>query len=92
VVLRGGPAGALTLADDAVTRTPALPVTPVDAVGEGDAFAAGFLLGILDGPPDRRPAGAGRDVWRIRRIHRGRLGGLRRRRELGLLTGADVIR
>ena len=54
VVIKRGPDGALA-ADEhgAVSAVPAWPVTPVDAVGAGDAFDAGFLASWLEGQPIR---------------------------------------
>jgi 2-dehydro-3-deoxygluconokinase len=41
--------------DGTVLAAPAHPVAAVDPVGAGDAFAAGYLSGLLDGePPDGR--------------------------------------
>ncbi|SCL35119.1 2-dehydro-3-deoxygluconokinase [Micromonospora nigra] len=50
VVVKDGPVAATALprADPAV-RVPALPVPVVEPVGAGDAFAAGFLSGLLRG-------------------------------------------
>jgi 2-dehydro-3-deoxygluconokinase len=39
---------------DVVTRVPALAVDVVEPVGAGDAFAAGFLAGLLRGEPTER--------------------------------------
>jgi 2-dehydro-3-deoxygluconokinase len=63
VLVTRGAAGALAVADGAVLQAPAHPVAAVDPVGAGDAFAAGYLSGLLDGEP---PAG---------RLHRATLAG-----------------
>jgi 2-dehydro-3-deoxygluconokinase len=34
-----------------IIYTPAVPVTAVDTVGAGDAFAAGYLAALLDSAP-----------------------------------------
>jgi 2-dehydro-3-deoxygluconokinase len=47
VVTRAGSAGAAAHTAEGVLRCPAHPVTPVDPVGAGDAFTAGFLSGWL---------------------------------------------
>jgi 2-dehydro-3-deoxygluconokinase len=50
VVVKLGAQGALALAEDEVIRVPGTPVERiVDPVGAGDAFAAGFLAGLLRG-------------------------------------------
>jgi 2-dehydro-3-deoxygluconokinase len=49
VLLKRGPEGSLALVDDELIDTPALPVLVVDAVGAGDAYAAGYLAGMLQG-------------------------------------------
>jgi sugar/nucleoside kinase (ribokinase family) len=49
VVVKRGPDGALAWADGAVVTAPGLLLSPVDAVGAGDSFDAGFLAGWLDG-------------------------------------------
>jgi 2-dehydro-3-deoxygluconokinase len=52
-VLTLAEAGVLALARDGATwRQAALPVTIVDPVGAGDAFAAGLLHHWLDAPED----------------------------------------
>jgi ribokinase len=56
VIKRGARGCTLHSSDDAPDRDlPAVPATPVDATGAGDAFAAGFLVG---GPPLALEAGA----------------------------------
>jgi 2-dehydro-3-deoxygluconokinase len=53
VVVTMAERGALSMARDGVVCVqPAMPVMTVDAVGAGDAFAAGFLSRWLDGPAD----------------------------------------
>ena len=50
VVVKLGAEGALALAGDEIVRVPGTPVERVvDPVGAGDAFAAGFLSGLLRG-------------------------------------------
>jgi sugar/nucleoside kinase (ribokinase family) len=52
VAVKLGVEGALaTTADGRLARCPALAVEPVDTVGAGDAFDAGFLAGWLAGRP-----------------------------------------
>jgi 2-dehydro-3-deoxygluconokinase len=49
VIKRGSRGAAVYTADGAAYEHPALPVTAVDPVGAGDAFAAGYLAGFLNG-------------------------------------------
>jgi len=49
VAVKLGPAGALVGDADGCAVVPGFPVTPVDTIGAGDAFAAAFLAGILEG-------------------------------------------
>jgi 2-dehydro-3-deoxygluconokinase len=50
VVIKIGADGALAVTPDQTTRAPAIPLERIiDPVGAGDAFAAGFLSGLLDG-------------------------------------------
>jgi 2-dehydro-3-deoxygluconokinase len=58
-VVRLGPRGALVTGEEV---PPASIVTVVDEVGAGDAFAAGFAYGLLQGWPLRRCARAGNVV------------------------------
>ena len=49
VVVKDGAEGALTHEGEQVLRVPALPVEPVDTVGAGDSFDAGFVAATLRG-------------------------------------------
>lgn len=49
VVVKRGAAGATAYTAEATINMPARRVTPVDAIGTGDAFTAGYLSGTLDG-------------------------------------------
>nr|WP_030607607.1 carbohydrate kinase family protein [Streptomyces fulvoviolaceus] len=49
VVVKDGERGALTCAGARLLRTGAVPVAPVDAVGAGDSFDAGFVAARLRG-------------------------------------------
>ncbi|MFI5729347.1 carbohydrate kinase family protein [Kribbella sp. NPDC051587] len=49
VVVKDGAAGALAHDGSKVVSAPALKVTPVDAVGAGDSFDAGFVAARLNG-------------------------------------------
>jgi 2-dehydro-3-deoxygluconokinase len=48
-VIKLGDQGAMAYADGLLTRRPAVPINPVDTVGAGDAFVAGYLSAFLRG-------------------------------------------
>ncbi|MBR7832099.1 sugar kinase [Actinospica durhamensis] len=54
LVVKDGARSATAFFGDAQARVPALAVDVVEPVGAGDAFAAGFLTGILRGEPVHR--------------------------------------
>ncbi|MEU8421020.1 sugar kinase [Micromonospora sp. NPDC048835] len=92
VVVKLGAEGALVLSGGDVARVPAVAVTAVDVVGAGDGFVAGYLSGLLDGlpPVGRLTRGAICGAFAVSTA--GDWEGLPTRAELGLLTGADVVR
>lgn len=49
VVVKRGAAGGLAWTADGPVTAPGRPATPVDTVGAGDSFNAGFLAGLLGG-------------------------------------------
>jgi len=51
VVVKRGSEGAVAVVEDEVRDVPAVPVPAIDAVGAGDAFAAGYLADLLAGRP-----------------------------------------
>ena len=51
VVLKRGARGAAARAGGPVREQAAFPIVPVDTVGAGDAFVAGYVAGLLDGQP-----------------------------------------
>jgi 2-dehydro-3-deoxygluconokinase len=51
VLVKLGPDGAVACCDDQLAEAPAYPVTEVDPVGAGDAFAAAYLAERLRGRP-----------------------------------------
>lgn len=50
-VISHGPKGCWVGCEDSVIHCPAFPVDPVDTIGAGDFFSAGFLHGILQKVP-----------------------------------------
>ncbi|SRR5712691_11747880 len=89
VVKRGSRGAAVFTADGAEHEQPAVPVTAVDPVGAGDAFAAGYLAGFLDGqePQDRLSLGCTLGAFAVSCA--GDWEGLPTRDELGLLRAED---
>jgi 2-dehydro-3-deoxygluconokinase len=51
LIVKDGEVGATEYHDGSTTFVPALPVEVLEAVGAGDAFAAGYLSGVLGGLP-----------------------------------------
>jgi len=49
LVVKDGAVGATEFSPDGVVFVPAIPTEVVEAVGAGDAFAAGYLSGVLNG-------------------------------------------
>jgi sugar/nucleoside kinase (ribokinase family) len=52
VVITLGKRGLVSLSDDLEVRLAAYPISFVDGSGGGDAFNAGYILGLLDGRPE----------------------------------------
>ena len=47
--MKCGAAGAVSLDGGAIVRAAPLPAEPVDTIGAGDSFDAGFVYGMLQG-------------------------------------------
>jgi 2-dehydro-3-deoxygluconokinase len=91
VVIKLGDRGCLALVDGREYRVPAIPIVPVDTVGAGDAFVAGYLAELLDGAAiDVRLATATR-AGAFACLADGDWEGLPTRRELGLLDLGDPV-
>jgi 2-dehydro-3-deoxygluconokinase len=55
VIIKLGERGCVALIDDVEYVQPAMPITPIDTVGAGDAFVAGYLAELIAGlPPTER--------------------------------------
>lgn len=92
VVVKFGADGSLLSSPEGVLRQAASPTRPVDTVGAGDAFAAGFLAAYLTGQ-DR--AGQMRQAAQVAAFAVGTDGdweGLPAFHELNLHGGQDVVR
>lgn len=62
LVVKDGGVGATAYGPTGVVFAPAMPVDVVEPVGAGDAFAAGYLSGLLDGLPERDRLARGHEV------------------------------
>jgi 2-dehydro-3-deoxygluconokinase len=87
-IVKLGERGAVGCVDGTVRTVPAVRVEALDPVGAGDAFAAGYLTGLLDGEDAERALGlaAALGAWAV--TVDGDWEGLPRRRELPLLAAA----
>jgi 2-dehydro-3-deoxygluconokinase len=96
VLLKRGALGAIALVDDQVMQVPPYQVTEVDPVGAGDAFAAGYLCGLLDGEPAEARLSTAALAGAFAVTVSGDWEGLPDRAELALMSaqaaGADVHR
>lgn len=61
VVVKDGDVGATEFSADGVVFAPAIPTEVVEAVGAGDAFAAGYLAGMLQGRSPQESLRAGHE-------------------------------
>jgi 2-dehydro-3-deoxygluconokinase len=90
VVIKYGSRGAAVFtADGAVHEHPAVPVTAVDPVGAGDAFAAGYLAGFLNGQEPRARLSLGCTLGAFAVGSAGDWEGLPRPDELDLIGAED---
>jgi 2-dehydro-3-deoxygluconokinase len=89
VLVKLGAAGARVHTAEGVHHAEALAVTPVDTVGAGDAFTAGYLSGRLDGLDVVGCLRRGVTLGAFAVSTRGDWEGLPRRDELSLLDGHE---
>jgi len=94
VVVKLGAHGARAYTRDGTVHVPARPVRPVDPIGAGDAFVAGYLSGLLDGltVPERLALAVTTGAFVVATT--GDWEGLPSRDELGLLdlAAGEVVR
>jgi len=92
VVVKLGAEGCAAWIDGAAFAAPAVPISPVDTVGAGDAFVAGYLAELLaDAAPEARLRTASR-VGAFACLSAGDWEGFPHRRDLGLLdVGGDPV-
>jgi 2-dehydro-3-deoxygluconokinase len=91
VVIKLGSEGAIALAGGTETRRAAVPIRPVDTVGAGDAFVAGYLAEYLLGLPVAERLTTAVATGAFACLHPGDWEGFARRDELGLLSAADPV-
>lgn len=89
VLVKRGPHGVAACCDDQLTEAPAYPVTTVDPVGAGDAFAAAYLAERLRGRPvpERLDAAIGAGAYAV--TVAGDWEGLPSREDLAMMRNAD---
>lgn len=91
VLVKLGAAGSVAQIDGESIRVVAVPIKPVDTVGAGDAFAAGYLAELLAGSaPEVRLATATR-AGAFACLAPGDWEGYPRRSDLALLDSADPV-
>ncbi|MEJ1154555.1 sugar kinase [Microbacterium marmarense] len=91
VVIKLGSRGALTLAHGEVTSCDAVRIDPVDTVGAGDAFVAGYLAELLAGAPVVQRLDTAVAVGAFACLSPGDWEGAPRRDELHLLNPDDPV-
>lgn len=79
VAMKCGGNGSLVSNRGVSKRIPPLSVTPVDTVGAGDSFNAGFLMGYLDGRPPEECAALGNRTAALSTLGRGGIEAFRER-------------
>jgi 2-dehydro-3-deoxygluconokinase len=89
VLVKRGPLGVTACCDDQLTELPAHPVSMVDPVGAGDAFAAAYLAERLRGRPVAERLDAATTAGAYAVTVAGDWEGLPSREELALMRGAD---
>lgn len=89
VLVKRGPRGVTACCDDELTEAPAYPVTMVDPVGAGDAFAAAYLAERLRGRPVAERLDAATRAGAYAVTVAGDWEGLPSREELALIGSAD---
>lgn len=90
-VVKSGAAGAVVRQGDAFASRPAVPIDPVDTVGAGDAFVAGYLAAMLDGADLDGRLGLGVRCGAFACLGPGDWESLPRSSDLALLDASDPI-
>jgi 2-dehydro-3-deoxygluconokinase len=90
-VVKLGPLGAVGVIDGVEYEQPAIPIVPVDTVGAGDAFVAGYLAELLAGEPAAARLKTAVTVGAYACLTHGDWEGLPRRAELAALTATEPV-
>nr|WP_154924115.1 sugar kinase [Microbacterium testaceum] len=91
VVLKSGARGAMTLVAGRVIHQRAVPITPVDTVGAGDAFVAGYLAERIAGGDHGARLERGTQCGAFACLGPGDWESLPRRADLTLLAASDPV-
>ncbi|MGY2872823.1 2-dehydro-3-deoxygluconokinase [Marmoricola sp. URHA0025 HA25] len=91
VVIKRGASGALACAEGRSTTIPAVPVHPIDTVGAGDAFVAGYLASRLRNEPMARRLRTAVVAGALACLTVGDWEGLPHRDELELLDSEEPV-
>ncbi|MEP6480835.1 MAG: sugar kinase [Rhodoglobus sp.] len=91
VIIKLGAQGALALVDGSEYRQAAVPIRPVDTVGAGDAFVAGYLAEYLLGLPVAARLTTAVATGAFACLNPGDWEGFARRDELGLLGASEPV-
>lgn len=92
VIIKRGAAGCLGLINGVIHERSAIAVRPIDTVGAGDAFVAGYLAELLAGEPVPVRLLTAVRTGAFACLVPGDWEGLPRRSELELLEGTDPVR
>jgi 2-dehydro-3-deoxygluconokinase len=90
-VVKLGARGAVAVVDGVEYEEAAVPIAPVDTVGAGDAFVAGYLAEYLAGEPVARRLETAVTVGAYACLTHGDWEGLPRRFELSALTATEPV-
>ncbi|WP_261375176.1 sugar kinase [Arthrobacter sp. KBS0702] len=90
-VIKLGSEGAVASIDGEIFHQAAVPVQPVDTVGAGDAFVAGYLTELMAGSAPAQRLGLAAKTGAFACLAYGDWEGLPRREELGLLHQREAV-
>ncbi|TFD62724.1 hypothetical protein E3T39_01950 [Cryobacterium suzukii] len=90
-VIKLGHRGALALINGETLQQDAVPITPVDSVGAGDAFVAGYLAEYIKGSSSAERLALAAKTGAFACLAYGDWEGLPRRRELDLLSATETV-